>query len=83
MVFYSSPRFESDKYQEMVDALYRLQEKWEIGFIDLWNTLDVNIADYNLYMADVIHPTKAGYLKWWLPAIEQSLYQVVTSKPIE
>ena len=83
MVFYSSPRFESDKYQEMVDALYRLQEKWEIGFIDLWNTLDVNIADYNLYMADVIHPTKAGYLKWWLPVMEQSLYRVVTSKQIE
>ena len=83
VVFYSSPRFESDKYQEMVDALYRLQEKWEIGFIDLWNTLDVNIADYNLYMADAIHPTKAGYLKWWLPVMERSLYQIMTSKQIE
>lgn len=79
VVFYSSPRFECDKYQEMVDALYRLQEKWGISFIDLWNTLDVNIADYNLYMADSIHPTKAGYLKWWLPVMEQSLYQVVTA----
>ena len=83
VVFYSSPRFECGKYQEMVDALYRLQEKWGIGFIDLWNTLDVNIADYNLYMADAIHPTKAGYLKWWLPVMERSLYQIMTSKQIE
>lgn len=83
VVFYSSPRFACGRYQEMVDALYRLQEKWGIGFIDLWNTLDVNIADYDLYMADAIHPTKAGYLKWWLPVMEQSLYQVVTSKQIE
>ena len=82
IVFYSNPRFECGKYQEMVDAIYKLQEKWGIGFIDLWNTLDVNIADYDLFMADAIHPTKAGYLKWWLPVMEQSLYQVVTSKII-
>lgn len=76
VVFYSNPRFACSKYQEMVDAIYRLQEKWGIDFIDLWNTLDVNIPDYDLYMADTIHPTKAGYLKWWLPVMEQSLYQV-------
>lgn len=80
VAFYSSPRFECGKYQEMVDALYRLQEKWGIGFIDFWNTLDVNVVDYNLYMADAIHPTKAGYLKWWLPVMEQSLYQIMTGK---
>jgi len=83
VVFYSNPKFECSEYQKMVDALYQLQEKWGIGFIDLWNTLDANVPDYDLFMADAIHPTKAGYLKWWLPVMEQALYQVVTSKRIE
>ena len=32
------------------------------------------IKYYALYMADPIHPTKAGYLKWWTPKIEEGLY---------
>ena len=26
-------------------------------------------------MADEIHPTKAGYLEWWTPKMEEFLYQ--------
>lgn len=30
--------------------------------------------DYDFYMYDKIHPTKAGYLEWWLPTIQEYLY---------
>ena len=73
VVFYTGTKFESDMYQEMVDALYILQEKWGIGIIDLWNGLDINTENYDLYMADEIHPTQAGYLKWWTPYMETEL----------
>ena len=61
----------------MVARLAEIQEKWKIGMIDLYDDTEMNDIDeetYNLYMYDEIHPTKAGYLKWWLPAIQKYLY---------
>ena len=45
--------------------------------IDLYIDEEFNDIDedtYNLYMYDKIHPTKAGYLEWWTPKIEEDLY---------
>lgn len=28
-------------------------------------------------MADKIHPTKAGYLEWWTPKMEQYIYKYI------
>lgn len=28
-------------------------------------------------MADKIHPTKAGYLEWWTPKMEQYIYDYI------
>lgn len=61
----------------MVDRLLELQKKWDIGVIDMFNDRELNDIDqdsYNLYMFDKNHPTKAGYLKWWTPFIENYLY---------
>lgn len=80
VVFYTGSRYDNAKYQQMVDALSALQDKWGIGVIDLWNGLDVNIPNYDLYMADSIHPTQAGYLEWWLPAMEAYLYTFVNEQ---
>ena len=33
----------------------------------------VSDADYELYMSNGIHPTKAGYRDWWLPKFEEYL----------
>ena len=63
-------------YQKMVDALYRLKDKWKIGIIDLWNDRKMrNIPEekYKKYMADAIHPTELGYREWWLPKFENFL----------
>ena len=53
-----------------------MQEKWNIGLIDLWNHEEMyTITDeaYSLYMFDPIHPTRAGYLEWWTPVFEKDL----------
>lgn len=77
--FYTGTRYESDAYQAMVDMLYALSEKWDIGIIDLWNDPEMTAVSrekYALYMHDPIHPTQAGYLLWWTPKFRESLHRL-------
>ncbi len=77
VVFYTGTRYDSPEYGNMVALLLQIQEKWDIGVINLWSDDDINNIsddDRSLYMLDGIHPTKAGYLKWWLPHMESYLY---------
>lgn len=74
VTFYTNTYYNSENYQNMVDALYLIKEKWNIGIIDLWNNVEMhNLAEekYDVYMADVIHPTELGYREWWLPEFEK------------
>ena len=76
VIFYTGAYYESEEYAAMVKRLYELQEKWNIGIIDMdtdeaFNTIDKET--YDLYMYDPIHPTKAGYTKWWFPKMEKDL----------
>lgn len=76
VVFYTGSYYENEAYSAMVDRLLELQDKWDIGVIDLYTDAEFNNIDedtYNFYMFDQIHPTKAGYLEWWTPAIEAYL----------
>lgn len=80
VVFYTNPRYESGEYAAMVELLHRIQQKWNITLMDLWSDTQFNSITPQqqvLYMADRIHPTKAGYLEWWTPYMEPILYQVV------
>lgn len=76
VVFYTGTRYDSENYAAMVGLLLEIQEKWNCGVIDLWNDDGLNAisdAQRKLYMLDDIHPTKAGYLHWWTPAIRDYL----------
>ena len=78
VLFYTETRFDCEKYGEMVKLLLEIQKKWKIGVIDLWNDKALHAIsekDYNLYMSNPIHPTQAGYLLWWTPAMETYLYE--------
>ena len=80
VVFYTNPRYDSPAYGRMVELLYRASEKWGITVIDMWNDRDFNAITEEqraLYMADSIHPTQAGYLEWWTPMMERTLYRVM------
>lgn len=76
VVFYANPPYGLDRYREMVDGLHKIAKKWDIAVIDLYNDEAFNnipSEDYELYMADSIHPTKAGYRDWWLPKFYECL----------
>ena len=70
-------RVDLDKLYENAGD-FELQDKYGIGVIDLWNDEemnDVSEKEYEVYMADPVHPTQAGYLEWWPPKMEEYLYQ--------
>ena len=71
ILFYTNPRYDSAAYGEMVRLLKELQAKWGFAILDLWNDAafnDLSPEQRARYMADAIHPTRAGYEEWWLPA---------------
>ena len=70
ILFYTNPRYDSPAYGEMVRLLKELQAKWGFVILDLWNDAafnDLSPEQRARYMADAIHPTRAGYEEWWLP----------------
>ena len=82
VVFYTNARYDSEQYGTMVKRLYELQEKWNIGILDLWSDDDFNTIsedERSLYMYDQIHPTKAGYRDWWCPELENQLIMYLDS----
>lgn len=83
VVFYTGSWYESAEYAAMVERLRDLQSKWGIGVIDLYTDEAFNDIDkdaYDLYMADPIHPTKAGYAEWWFPKMEKDLTAMLDVK---
>ena len=80
VVFYTNPQYSSAEYAAMVELLHAVQEKWDITVIDLWSDRDFNAITQEqreLYLADAIHPTKAGYLEWWTPYMEKVLCETI------
>ena len=69
-------QYDSEVYPLMVERVHELQEKWQIGMIDLWNNVDVNSISAERkaeYTSDGIHPTMEGYRDWWGPAMEEAV----------
>lgn len=76
VVFYTNAYYENESYADMVQALGEVADLHDIGVIDLYSDAefnDISAEAYALYMADSIHPTKAGYLEWWTPKMEEYL----------
>ncbi len=84
VIFYTGTRYESEEYAAMVEALHRLQDKWGIGVIDLWEneemTAIIGTEAYDSYMADDTHPNEKGYKEWWAPEFESYLTEYFTQK---
>lgn len=71
--FFTGTQYDNDKYAQMVELLMKIQDKWNIYVLDLWNDAEMNAvspADYKLYMVNGIHPSRAGYRDWWTPKFE-------------
>lgn len=75
VTFYTNPRYSSSLYVKMVDALYDLQEKWDIGIIDFYNYRNMDeltSSTLSSYMSDSIHPNANGY-KWMAEVMSELL----------
>ncbi len=78
--FYTSPYYGNEMYFKMTQLLNDIKKKWNIIVVDMYNDKEFNNISkdtFNLYMKDPIHPTKAGYLKWFTPKMEEVLYKEV------
>ncbi len=81
VIFYTGTKYDNEYYGQMVDLLWEIQVKWDIGIIDLWNDEEMNAVsaeDYKLYMVNGIHPSRAGYREWWTPKFEAYLTDYLT-----
>ena len=81
-LFYTGTYYDNDGYAQMVDALMQIQEKWDIGVIDLYHNKEMTAMyqteQYDAYMFDNIHPNREGYVEWWTPEFEAYLTQYIT-----
>lgn len=76
VLFYTGTRYDSEQYGRMVELLNIIAKKYDVSVLDMWNNKELNNItsdDYDLYMADGIHPRRAGYKLWWLPEFEKAL----------
>lgn len=76
VIIFTNPDFGEPFYGEMVARVLELKEKWQFELIDLYHNSDFKNQD-SLYMADPIHPTRAGYREKWLPIFEEKLKGVL------
>ncbi len=80
VMFYTGTKFENDHYEKMINLLYEISEKHNIFILDMWNDEEMNAVsekEYELYMADGVHPKKAGYKLWWLPKFEEAIINIL------
>lgn len=81
VAFYTSPRYDSARYAAMVGLLQTIRRKWDIALINLWNDSvfnDITAGQRSRYMADPIHPTREGYLKWWTPYFKRVIVPAIS-----
>ena len=80
VIFYTNAYYENENYAAMVAAIKEIATVKEIGVIDLYADTafnDITSEQRSLYMTDKIHPTRAGYLEWWTPKMEQYIYDYI------
>ena len=83
VVFYTSPKYDSENYEGMVKLLSEIKAKWNIAVIDLWNNKEISsLADKKDIMNDNIHPTRKGYRDYWTPVFEEFLVTYFQDKQL-
>ncbi len=71
-----------DVYQEMVEKTQVICDKWDSYMLDMWTNNDaimegVSPEQYDIWMTDTVHPSRIGYLEWWTPMFQESIYKIL------
>ena len=80
--FYTNPKYNNALYEEVINRLYLVQEKWNIGIIDFYNYVEMTPLDdetLSSYMADAIHPNAIGYA-WMRDVVANYLKTIYENK---
>ena len=86
VVFYTNHKYNNNRYNALVNELYKVQAKWGIGIVDFYNYAEMERLDsatLNSYKADDIHPNVQGYAwmgKVFSEYIQNSLEKDVVRK---
>ncbi len=78
LVIYTNPKYNSEKYYEMVNLVNELQEDYKFYLLDLYNDDRVNLLTNmnNDYMVDNIHPSFKGYKELWVPLFKKIIDKI-------
>lgn len=81
VLLYTSNDIKNEKYAKMVTLAHQVADKWDsVTILDLYHDKEFNTITKEeeiLYLTDNVHPTKAGYLLWWLPKFETSIADLI------
>ncbi len=84
VLLFSNPKYNNATYKEMVEKANELDNLNDnLYFLDLYNNKKFNNItkeEWDLYMFDNIHPTRAGYSVWWLPEFEKAIEDVLNKQ---
>lgn len=76
ILLFTNPDFGNGLYRQMVKRSYQLARHYQLTLLDM-NRDSSYLAKKSLYMADAIHPTRAGYLEKWTPAFSKKLGKIL------
>lgn len=78
IVYMRAHNMSSRTYQGQVDygeLGNSIAEKWGIETADMYKQMNTQLAEYRTaYLADYTHPNEAGYNKYYIPAIENFVF---------
>lgn len=78
IVYLRAHNMSSRTYQGQVDygeLGNSIAEKWGIETVDMYKQMNTQLAEYRTaYLADYTHPNEAGYNKYYIPAIENFVF---------
>lgn len=83
VIFYTGTNFGNEYYEQMINLLYEISEKYNTFIIDLYsneNLNNISKKEYDLYMQNGIHPKRAGYKLWWTPQIRKELIKILKTE---
>ena len=64
ITFFTNPPYDNEEYEKLIEQLYLLRRKWNIGVLDFYHLRDMPVPDADTlasYRSDPVHPNAQGY----------------------